>query len=29
MSLRNRLRTMYEWYRALRSLQRIMASMTA
>ena len=29
MSLRNRIRSMYQWYRALRSLQRIMATMTA
>lgn len=28
MSLKNRVRSMYEWYRALRSLQRIMATMT-
>lgn len=29
MSLKNRIRSMYQWYRALRSLQRIMATMTA
>lgn len=28
MSLKNRIRSMYQWYRALRSLQRIMATMT-
>jgi len=27
MSLGNRLRGLYQWYRALRSLQRIMAGM--
>jgi hypothetical protein len=28
MSFSNRIRSMYQWYRALRSLQRIMATMT-
>lgn len=28
MSIKSRIRGMYEWYRALRSLQRIMATMT-
>lgn len=28
MSLKNRIVSMYQWYRALRSLQRIMATMT-